>query len=278
MQPTQVFCVSEGSQPVIKRKKALFVKEPQKDKPITFAVFRGLGNDPKETEASFKKVIKNFPNVKLKIIDYKNIGLEEFEFKVLKVMEAIQKSKHDNEKLAILHKTEKELLPQVRGILQKNMNIILKSLDGVPLENIIIVGYSLGGLISSIIIELLGNSDHGQVQTMLTSMAPPVGFVNCALEIANDCDDLTTKTVFPWIMHTEIGDKDPIWPKGVLKMQKCFSVFMDLDDESLKHFSNGSHDGDHVQSKHFDELIKKAFLIVQARQKGDAIVPVTVLN
>jgi hypothetical protein len=277
-QSSTIFCATEQSGSVIKRKKALFVKEPQKDKPICFAIFRGLGKDPLEVRKAFEEVVKDFPDAKIKLIDYKEIGLEDFENKVLKVMKAIQKTDKDGEKLAILHKNEQELLPQLRGILESNLDKILKSLDGLPLENVIVVGYSLGGLISSVLIELLGNSDKGQAQAMLTSMAPPVGFVNCALQIANDCDSLTTKTVFPWIMHAEIGEKDPIWPRGVLKMQQCFSVFMNLDDESLKHFSNGSHDGHHIQSANFDDLIKKAALIAQARQKGDINAAVTVLN
>lgn len=277
-QSSTVFCETEQSKAIVKRKKALFVKKPQKDKPIVFAIFRGLGKHPGEVRKAFEETVKDFSASKIKIIDYKEIGLEDFENKVLKVMESIQKSDNDAEKLAILHKNEQELLPQLRGILQKNMDKILKSLDGLPIENVIVVGYSLGGLISSVLIELLGNSDKGQVQVLLTSMAPPVGFVNCALQIENDCDSLTTKTVFPWIIHAEIGEKDPIWPQGVLKMQKCFSSLMNLDDESLKHFSNGSHGGHHVQSKNFDDLIKKAALIVQARQRGDINAPITVLN
>ena len=136
----------------------------------------------------------------------------------------------------------------------------------------------MGGLVASVLIEILGNSKKGQVQALLISMAPPVGFVNCAMNVADDGDEITTKTVFPWVMHAEMGEKDPIWPQGVMKMQRCFNALNLLDEASLKHFTNDSHEGDHIESEAFNKLVEEAVSIALQRQNGEKNIPVSVLD
>lgn len=256
------------------KQKAIFVKAPQKNKPLKVIVFKGVGRDTQEVQKYFDENFKEIKNVDIKVLDYKDIGLASFEMEILNILQTIQKTAEDGKKLDILHEKEQELLPQLRSLLVENLDLVIAAFGDIPLENVILVGHSLGGLISSVLVEVLGNSQKGQVQSLLTSMAPPVGFINCAFSV-KDKEEVTLKTVFPWIMHSEMGDKDPIWPEGVMKMKQCFNVLGHLDDASLKHFSNDCHDGDHTISKHFNHLIKKALLIAEIRQEGKKDIPVS---
>lgn len=268
--------LSEQSKPVHAR----FVDAPIKKKPLMLLVLRGLGVDPESVQKSFQQKFKDL-DVKIKVLDYNKVGLGPFEQTLLDILKVINETKTDEKKENLLHEKEKTLLPELRSLITENLDKILAEFDGIPPQNIIVAGYSFGGLVSSVLIEVLGSSQKGQVQALLTTMSPPVGFINCTF-CAGDVDDgLTKNTLFPWVMHVEMGEKDPIWTDGVLKMQKCFNIFMRLDKESKDHFTNDSHEGDHSVSENFDGYIRNAITkIAKARQEGkkQEDIPISVMN
>ncbi|MBP9752338.1 MAG: hypothetical protein KBD31_00800 [Proteobacteria bacterium] len=256
----------------IKKVDAEFVKPPVKDKPLLILVLHGLGrtaeNTQKWAEKKFPKKTKSGSSVIVKALDYEKVGLQTFEQKILHILGKIEQTKDNELKMKIVQEEEAKLLPELRLLIAANMDKITAEFDGIPLQNIIVVGYSLGGLIGSVLIEVIGNGKDGQVQSLLTSMAPPVGFINCAFGISDSKDEVTEKTLFPWIMHCEMGEKDPIFVNGALKMEHCFNVFHQLTENSKKHFTNDKHKGEHKTSKSFMSKVLKALEIASLRQLG----------
>lgn len=262
------------------KKHAVFVNAPQKDKPIQLVFFHGLGRDPKSVEEWAKKEYENeSKNVKVKVLNYNKIGLEDFEKELAAILAKLETVKDEKEKARILMEEEAKLLPKLRLIVEDNLVLILNELGDVPLENTIVVGYSMGGLVSSVFIEVLGNSGKGQVQSLLTSTAPPVGLMNCKLGVGEPGDGLSESTVFPWIVYSEIGHQDEIFINGVTKAKYCFSIFDLLDEDSKKHFTVHGFQGKHKPTEKFNKkLIKKAVGIATKRQHEEKNIPISLLS
>lgn len=255
-----------------KKVHARFVGTPKADKPIKVVIFHGLGRKPKSMEKWAKKEFENPKNgVLVKVLDYKKIGLSDFEKKIAAVLMQIEKQKDNKEIMSTIQKEEAKLLPQLRELVATNMDKIIAEIGkDTPLENVILVGYSLGGLVSSVVVEVLGNSKYGQVQALLTSTAPPVGLINCRLGVGEPADGLTPSTLFPWMLYSEIGDQDEIFVNGVAKVIHCFSIFDQLDTESKKHFMNKSYEGTHKVSDSFhSQTLHKAIEVALKRKNGD---------
>ncbi|CAO5675826.1 MAG: hypothetical protein HEEMFOPI_00939 [Holosporales bacterium] len=275
----QPFFVFASAHQNIKKVDAAFVAPPVKDKPLLVMVLHGLGRTTEDTQKwadkQFPKKTKAGSPVVVKALNYEKVGLHSFEQKILHILGKIESTKDQEQKMKIVQEEEAKLLPELRTLIAGNVEKIIAEFDDIPLQNIIVVGYSLGGLIGSVLIEVIGNSTYGQVQSLLTSMAPPVGFVNCAFGISDSKDEVTLKTLFPWIMHCEMGENDPIFIQGVLKMQHCFNVFAQLTDASKAHFTHDKHEGEHKTSKAFMPKVKKAIEIASCRQlKKDAPISV----
>lgn len=262
--------ICETTEP--KKVHARFVGKPKADSPIKVVMFHGLGRKPESLEKWAKKEFADSKKgIAVKVLDYKKIGLQEFEKKIATVLMQIEKQKDNKEIMSTLQKEEAKLLPQLRELVSKNMNKILAEIGkDTPLENVIFVGYSLGGLVSSVVVEVLGNSKYGQVQALLTSTAPPVGLINCRLGVGEPADGLTPSTLFPWMLYSEIGEQDEIFVNGVAKVVHCFSIFDELDGESKKHFMNKSYEGTHKVSDSFHkETLHKAIEVALKRKSGD---------
>jgi predicted esterase len=251
---------------------AHFIDKPIQGKPLLVVVFHGLGRTSEKTQKwaqkKFAKKLSDGTEVKVKAINYEKVGLLPFQEKINGILSQINSSKQDAERAKIVQEEEAKLLPELRALVAQNIDKIIAEFDDIPLQNIVITGYSFGGLVSSVVVEVLGNSNKGQVQALLTSMAPPVGFINCAFGVADSTEEVSAKTIFPWIMHCEMGQNDPIFINGVLKMQHCFSVFDQLTEESKKHFTHDKHEGEHKTSRSFSKFIRKAIEIAHLRQQG----------
>ncbi len=271
--------IATETKAVQKKVDATFVEKPVADKPLLLVVLHGLGRTSEKTqtwaEKKFAKKTKSGTVVNVIALNYEKVGLAPFQQKIHDTLQRIEAAKDPQEKMKIVHEEEQKLLPELRELITKNLDKIVAEFGDTPLQNVVVVGYSLGGLVGSVLVEVLGNGKTGQVQALLTSMAPPVGFVNCAFGITEKEDEVTLKTLFPWIMHCEMGEKDPIFVKGVLKMNHCFSIFSQLTDESRKHFTNDKHEGDHKTSRAFSKKIFKALEVASLRQQ-DKKAPISV--
>lgn len=250
-----------------------FVKKPQANKPILLVFFHGLGRDLIATqtwaEKNFaRKDEKGNETVKTLVLDYEAAGLAEFNAKIQSVLNDINKQAEDGNKADIVAKKEMELLPELRELFINNINKIKKQLNDIPMENIVLVGHSLGGLLASTLMEVLGNNELDQVQSLLTSMSPPAGFVNCKFD-----NDLSNTTLLPWIIHNEMGTKDPIFVNGAEQMKRCCQVFAKLNDEGQSHITCSTHDGEHVATKKFKTNIHETLDIALARQADNKNVP-----
>lgn len=246
-----------------------FVKKPQANKPILLVFFHGLGRDLIATqewaEKNFtRKDEKGVETVKTLVLDYDAAGFSEFNAKIQSVLNDINKQNHNGDKADIVAQKELELLPELRKLFIKNMNKIQDQFGGIPMENIVLVGHSLGGLLASTLMEVLGNNELDQVQSLLTSMSPPVGFVNCKFD-----HDVSNSTLLPWIVHNEMGTKDPIFVNGAEQMKRCCQVFTKLNDEGQSHITCSTHDGEHVATKKFKKNIREAIDIALARQNDE---------
>lgn len=252
------------------RYKGKFVKKPQANKPILLVFFHGLGRDLKQeqawTDETFARTDKNGKKiVKTLVLDYDAAGLSEFNATIQNVLNDINKQEHDSHKEDIVAQKEMELLPILRNLFIQNLPKIQSQFQGIPMENIVLVGHSLGGLLASTFIEVLGNEKLDQVQSLLTSMAPPIGFVNC--KIAHEMSNATT---LPWIIHTEMGKKDPIFVNGTEQMTRCCQVFSQLDHEDQAHITCSTHDGEHIATTKFENNIKAAIDMALTRQKNQS--------
>ncbi|MDP2193334.1 MAG: hypothetical protein Q8K36_02265 [Alphaproteobacteria bacterium] len=242
---------------------ARFVGKPKKDHPILLVFFHGLGHHFDKAKQWVKQFEKKDGSVKAIVFHYDEAQLTDFVDKINTTLSEIHSAEEHGKKSEIVAQKEMELLPILRGLFLKNMDLVRKQFNGIPLENIVIVGNSLGGLLASTLVEVLGNNDLGQVQAVLTSMAPPVGFVNCRVHDEN-------QTLLPWIIHTEMGTKDHIFVNGADQMMRCCQVFKGLNAEEQKRITCSTHDGDHVSSKEFLAKIRETLSTLVERQKADA--------
>jgi predicted esterase len=250
-----------------------FVKKPQADKPILLVFFHGLGRDLKSTQTWAEKTFartdeKGNETVKTLVLDYKAAGLLEFNQKIQSVLNDINKQNDDANKADIVAKNELELLPELRQLFVDNIKDIQDQFGDIPMENIVLVGHSLGGLLASTFMEVLGNGKLGQVQSLLTSMSPPVGFMHCRFD-----HDIEKSTMLPWIIHNEMGTKDPIFVNGAEQMQRCCQVFAKLNDEGQSHITCSTHEGEHVATEKFENNIHEAIKIALDRQRGAEQIP-----
>ncbi|HCU07210.1 MAG TPA: hypothetical protein DIC42_06525 [Holosporales bacterium] len=267
--PQTIFAEEASCESATVQYEGKFVKKPQANKPILLVFFHGLGRDFTETQKwadkNFARTDKNGKEiVKTLVLDYKAAGLSEFNDKIQVVLDDINKQKHNGHKADIVAKKELELLPVLREIFIKNIDKIQSQFNDIPMENIVLVGHSLGGLLASTFIEVLGNNELDQVQSLLTSMSPPIGFVNCKFN-----DDVSKSTTLPWIIHNEMGTKDPIFVNGAEQMQRCCQVFSKLNHEGQSHITCSTHEGEHVATKKFKKNIVETIDIALARQNDE---------
>jgi len=255
-----------------------FVKKPQANKPILLVFFHGLGRDLIATQAWAEKNFarkdeKGKEIVKTLVLDNEAAGLAAFNAKIQSVLNEINKQEHNGDKADIVAKKELELLPELRKLFVENINEIQGQFGDIPMENIVLVGHSLGGLLASTFMEVLGNNALDQVQSILTSMSPPVGFVNCKFD-----HDISNSTMLPWIIHNEMGTKDPIFVNGAEQMKRCCQVFAKLTDDGQSHITCSTHEGEHVATKKFKKNIHEAIDIALARQEGKVNIPTSLAS
>jgi predicted esterase len=267
--PQTIFAEQTSCESASVQYEGKFVKKPQADKPILLVFFHGLGRDFTETQKwadkNFARTDKNGKEiVKTVVLDYEAAGLSEFNAKIQAVLDDINKQKHNSHKADIVAQKEMELLPILRKIFIDNINKIQAQFGDIPMENIVLVGHSLGGLLASTFIEVLGNNQLDQVQSILTSMSPPVGFVNCKFN-----HNINDSTTLPWIIHNEMGTKDPIFVNGAEQMKRCCQVFAKLNHEGQSHITCSTHDGEHIATEKFKKNIKEAIDIALARQNDE---------
>lgn len=220
-------------------------KNPSEKQPITLLLFHGLGHSQQEVQVWAKNT---FPrnDIKICVLDYKKAGLEGFQNKIQKVLEELTSMNDLDQKSEILAERELKLLPELRTLLKKNLSKIRSQFPGVPMENVVLVGYSLGGLIASTFVEVLSKEEGNQVQSLLVSMAPPVGFINLATQ---------HKVSLPASTHVEIGSNDEIFVNGVVHTQKCCSVFQKLGSDTITTYI---HEGMHKPTEEFHSAVNAA--------------------